>query len=193
MKKILLGILSIYLIALLAGCASEDNTGNSTDNETSISSTSISGIEDSESSVNIIKSESSDTVYEIEQNKDKTITIVSTDLKTQSNSEIVNSDFLDNSKNRTVKLILKTNNNTFDVSLESAESEDLSTSTSFTSDLKYIEYVPYNDTNNGKLGVFVSSDNQDIIDNVKENISNISNYLDSDSEAEFYEQSIEIK
>lgn len=193
MKKILLGILSIYLIALLAGCASGDNTGNSTDNETSISSTSISGIEDSESSVNIIKSESSDTVYEIEQNKDKTITIVSTDLKTQSNSEIVNSDFLDNSKNRTVKLILKTNNNTFDVSLESAESEDLSTSTSFTSDLKYIEYVPYNDTNNGKLGVFVSSDNQDIIDNVKENISNISNYLDSDSEAEFYEQSIEIK
>ena len=193
MKKILLGILSIYLIALLAGCASGDNTGNSTDNETSISSTSISGIEDSESSVNIIKSESSDTVYEIEQNKDKTITIVSTDLKTQSNSEIVNSDFLDNSKNRTVKLSLKTHNNTFDVSLESAESEDLSTSTSFTSDLKYIEYVPYNDTNNGKLGVFVSSDNQDIIDNVKENISNISNYLDSDSEAEFYEQSIEIK
>lgn len=129
--------------------------------------------------------------FKIKQKEGQSIHIMSTNLKTEEATEIVHSEFVNDSQSRELELIFTSQNNKFEVSLSVSGSEELSDTSTFTADQKYVEFIPYSSEEKNKLGVFVMSNDQKIITHIKNDLDNITKYLDSDSD--FYEQSIEVK
>lgn len=191
MKKTSLSILTLLTLVVIGGCTSENN-----DNGTSLSSIEVSATSDSATNptgdtVDIVRTEGNNTNFKVEQKKGQSVHIVSTNIKTEEATEIVNSEFVNDSQNRELELIFTSQNNKFEVSLSVSGSEELSDTSTFTADQKYVEFIPYSSEEKNKLGVFVMSNDQKVITDIKNDLDNLTKYLDSDSD--FYEQSIEVK
>lgn len=190
MKKISLSISALLVLVAIGGCTSRNNN-----NETSSSSIKVSATSDSTTptgnTVDIMRTDGDNSRFKVEQKAGQSIHIMSTNLKTEEATEIVNSEFVSNSQSRELELIFTTQNNKFEVSLSASGSEELSDTNTFTADQKYVAFIPYSSEEKNKLGVFVMSNDQKIITDIKNDLDNITNYIESDSD--FYEQSIEVK
>jgi len=191
MKKTSLSILTLLALVVIGGCTSENNDNGTTSSSIEVSVTSDSATNLTGDTVDIVRTEGNNTNFKVEQKEGQSVHIVSTNIKTEEATEIVNSEFVNDSQNRELELIFTSQNNKFEVSLSVSGSEELSDTSTFTADQKYVEFIPYTSEEKNKLGVFVMSNDQKVITEIKNDLDNIAKYLDSDSE--FYEQSIEVK
>lgn len=80
--------------------------------------------------------------FKVEQKAGQSIHIMSTNLKTEEATEIVNSEFVNDSQSRELELTFTSQNNKFEVSLSVSGSEELSNTSTFTADQKYVEFIP---------------------------------------------------
>lgn len=191
MKKTSLSILTLLALVVIGGCTSENNDNGTTSSSIEVSVTSDSATNLTGDTVDIVRTEGNNTNFKVEQKEGQSVHIVSTNIKTEEATEIVNSEFVNDSQNRELELIFTSQNNKFEVSLSVSGSEELSDTSTFTADQKYVEFIPYTSEEKNKLGVFVMSNDQNVITEIKNDLDNIDKYLDSDSD--FYEQSIEVK
>ncbi|HBL1560216.1 TPA: hypothetical protein LP261_001786 [Enterococcus faecium] len=191
MKKISLSILALVALVAIGGCASENNDSGTSNSSIEVSFTIDSTTKPTDDTVDIVRTEGNNTNFKIKQKEGQSIYIMSTNLKTEEATEIVTSDFVNDSQSRELELIFTSQNNKFEVSLSVSGSEELADTSTFTTDHKYVEFIPYSSEEKNKLGVFVMSNDQKIITDIKNDLDNITKYLDSDSD--FYEQSIEVK
>jgi len=191
MKKTSLSILTLLTLVVIGGCTSENNDNGTTSSSIEVSVTSDSATNPTGDTVDIVRTEGNNTNFKVEQKEGQSVHIVSTNIKTEEATEIVNSEFVNDSQSRELELIFTSQNNKFEVSLSVSGSEELSDTSTFTADQKYVEFIPYSSEEKNKLGVFVMSNDQKIITDIKNDLDNIDKYLDSDSD--FYEQSIEVK
>jgi len=191
MKKTSLSILTLLALVVIGGCTSENNDNGTTSSSIEVSVTSDSATNLTGDTVDIVRTEGNNTNFKVEQKEGQSVHIVSTNIKTEEATEIVNSEFVNDSQSRELELIFTSQNNKFEVSLSVSGSEELSDTSTFTADQKYVEFIPYTSEEKNKLGVFVMSNDQKVITEIKNDLDNIAKYLDSDSE--FYEQSIEVK
>jgi len=191
MKKTSLSILTLLTLVVIGGCTSENNDNGTSRSSIEVSATSDSATNPTGDTVDIVRTEGNNTNFKVEQKEGQSVHIVSTNIKTEEATEIVNSEFVNDSQNRELELIFTSQNNKFEVSLSVSGSEELSDTSTFTADQKYVEFIPYTSEEKNKLGVFVMSNDQKVITEIKNDLDNIAKYLDSDSE--FYEQSIEVK
>ncbi len=191
MKKTSLSILTLLTLVVIGGCTSENNDNGTSRSSIEVSATSDSATTPTGDTVDIVRTEGNNTNFKVEQKEGQSVHIVSTNIKTEEATEIVNSEFVNDSQNRELELIFTSQNNKFEVSLSVSGSEELSDTSTFTADQKYVEFIPYTSEEKNKLGVFVMSNDQKVITEIKNDLDNIAKYLDSDSE--FYEQSIEVK
>ena len=191
MKKTSLSILTLLALVVIGGCTSENNDNGTTSSSIEVSVTSDSATNLTGDTVDIVRTEGNNTNFKVEQKEGQSFHIVSTNIKTEEATEIVNSEFVNDSQSRELELIFTSQNNKFEVSLSVSGSEELSDTSTFTADQKYVEFIPYTSEEKNKLGVFVMSNDQKVITEIKNDLDNIAKYLDSDSE--FYEQSIEVK
>ena len=191
MKKTSLSILTLLTLVVIGGCTSENNDNGTTSSSIEVSVTSDSATNLTGDTVDIVRTEGNNTNFKVEQKEGQSVHIVSTNIKTEEATEIVNSEFVNDSQSRELELIFTSQNNKFEVSLSVSGSEELSDTSTFTADQKYVEFIPYTSEEKNKLGVFVMSNDQKVITEIKNDLDNIDKYLDSDSE--FYEQSIEVK
>ena len=191
MKKTSLSILTLLALVVIGGCTSENNDNGTTSSSIEVSVTSDSATNLTGDTVDIVRTEGNNTNFKVEQKEGQSVHIVSTNIKTEEATEIVNSEFVNDSQSRELELIFTSQNNKFEVSLSVSGSEELSDTSSFTADQKYVEFIPYTSEEKNKLGVFVMSNDQNVITEIKNDLDNIDKYLDSDSD--FYEQSIEVK
>lgn len=191
MKKISLSILALVALVAIGGCASENNDSGTSNSSIEVSFTSDSTTKPTDDTVDIVRTEGNNTNFKIKQKEGQSIYIMSTNLKTEEATEIVTSDFVNDSQSRELELIFTSKNNKFEVSLSVSGSEELADTSTFTTDYKYVEFIPYSSEEKNKLGVFVMSNDQKVITDIKNDLDNITKYLDSDSD--FYEQSIEVK
>ena len=176
---------------VIGGCTSENNDNGTTSSSIEVSVTSDSATNLTGDTVDIVRTEGNNTNFKVEQKEGQSVHIVSTNIKTEEATEIVNSEFVNDSQSRELELIFTSQNNKFEVSLSVSGSEELSDTSTFTADQKYVEFIPYTSEEKNKLGVFVMSNDQNVITEIKNDLDNIDKYLDSDSD--FYEQSIEVK
>ena len=191
MKKTSLSILTLLTLVVIGGCTSENNDNGTSRSSIEVSATSDSATTPTGDTVDIVRTEGNNTNFKVEQKEGQSVHIVSTNIKTEEATEIVNSEFVNDSQNRELELIFTSQNNKFEVSLSVSGSEELSDTSTFTADQKYVEFIPYTSEEKNKLGVFVMSNDQKVITEIKNDLDNIAKYLDSDSD--FYEQSIEVK
>lgn len=191
MKKASLSILTLLTLVVIGGCTSENNDNGTSRSSIEVSATSDSATNPTGDTVDIVRTEGNNTNFKVEQKKGQSVHIVSTNIKTEEATEIVNSEFVNDSQNRELELIFTSQNNKFEVSLSVSGSEELSDTSTFTADQKYVEFIPYSSEEKNKLGVFVMSNDQKVITDIKNDLDNLTKYLDSDSD--FYEQSIEVK
>lgn len=191
MKKTSLSILTLLALVVIGGCTSENNDNGTSRSSIEISATSDSATNPTGDTVDIVRTEGNNTNFKVEQKEGQSVHIVSTNIKTEEATEIVNSEFVNDSQSRELELIFTSQNNKFEVSLSVSGSEELSDTSTFTADQKYVEFIPYTSEEKNKLGVFVMSNDQNVITEIKNDLDNIDKYLDSDSD--FYEQSIEVK
>ena len=191
MKKTSLSILTLLALVVIGGCTSENNDNWTTSSSIEVSVTSDSATNLTGDTVDIVRTEGNNTNFKVEQKEGQSVHIVSTNIKTEEATEIVNSEFVNDSQSRELELIFTSQNNKFEVSLSVSGSEELSDTSTFTADQKYVEFIPYTSEEKNKLGVFVMSNDQNVITEIKNDLDNIDKYLDSDSD--FYEQSIEVK
>lgn len=191
MKKTSLSILTLLTLVVIGGCTSENNDNGTSRSSIEVSVTSDSATNLTGDTVDIVRTEGNNTNFKVEQKEGQSVHIVSTNIKTEEATEIVNSEFVNDSQSRELELIFTSQNNKFEVSLSVSGSEELSDTSTFTADQKYVEFIPYTSEEKNKLGVFVMSNDQKVITEIKNDLDNIAKYLDSDSE--FYEQSIEVK
>lgn len=191
MKKTSLSILTLLTLVVIGGCTSENNDNGTSRSSIEVSATSDSATNPTGDTVDIVRTEGNNTNFKVEQKKGQSVHIVSTNIKTEEATEIVNSEFVNDSQNRELELIFNSQNNKFEVSLSVSGSEELSDTSTFTADQKYVEFIPYSSEEKNKLGVFVMSNDQKVITDIKNDLDNLTKYLDSDSD--FYEQSIEVK
>lgn len=192
MKKISLSISALLVLVAIGGCTSRNNSSGTSSSSIEVSFTSDSTTKPTDDTVDIVRTEGNNTNFKIKQKEGQSIYIMSTNLKTEEATEIVTSDFVNDSQSRELELIFTSQNNKFEVSLSVSGSEELSDTSTFTADQKYVEFIPYSSEEKNKLGVFVMSNDQKIITDIKNDLDNITKYLDSDSD--FYEQSsIEVK
>ena len=191
MKKTSLSILTLLALVVIGGCTSENNDNGTTSSSIEVSVTSDSATNLTGDTVDIVRTEGNNTNFKVEQKEGQSVHIVSTNIKTEEATEIVNSEFVNDSQSRELELIFTSQNNKFEVSLSVSGSEELSDTSTFTADQKYVEFIPYTSEEKNKLGVFVMSNDQKIITDIKNDLDNITNYIESDSD--FYEQSIEVK
>lgn len=191
MKKTSLSILTLLTLVVIGGCTSENNDNGTTSSSIEVSVTSDSATNLTGDTVDIVRTEGNNTNFKVEQKEGQSVHIVSTNIKTEEATEIVNSEFVNDSQSRELELIFTSQNNKFEVSLSVSGSEELSDTSTFTADQKYVEFIPYTSEEKNKLGVFVMSNDQNVITEIKNDLDNIDKYLDSDSD--FYEQSIEVK
>ena len=191
MKKTSLSILTLLALVVIGGCTSENNDNGTTSSSIEVSVTSDSATNLTGDTVDIVRTEGNNTNFKVEQKEGQSVHIVSTNIKTEEATEIVNSEFVNDSQSRELELIFTSQNNKFEVSLSVSGSEELSDTSTFTADQKYVEFIPYTSEEKNKLGVFVMSNDQNVITEIKNDLDNIDKYLDSDSD--FYERSIEVK
>jgi hypothetical protein len=191
MKKTSLSILTLLTLVVIGGCTSENNDNGTSRSSIEVSATSDSATNPTGDTVDIVRTEGNNTNFKVEQKEGQSVHIVSTNIKTEEATEIVNSEFVNDSQSRELELIFTSQNNKFEVSLSVSGSEELSDTSTFTADQKYVEFIPYTSEEKNKLGVFVMSNDQNVITEIKNDLDNIDKYLDSDSD--FYEQSIEVK
>ena len=191
MKKTSLSILTLLALVVIGGCTSENNDNGTSRSSIEVSATSDSATTPTGDTVDIVRTEGNNTNFKVEQKEGQSVHIVSTNIKTEEATEIVNSEFVNDSQSRELELIFTSQNNKFEVSLSVSGSEELSDTSTFTADQKYVEFIPYTSEEKNKLGVFVMSNDQNVITEIKNDLDNIDKYLDSDSD--FYEQSIEVK
>ena len=191
MKKTSLSILTLLALVVIGGCTSENNDNGTTSSSIEVSVTSDSATNLTGDTVDIVRTEGNNTNFKVEQKEGQSVHIVSTNIKTEEATEIVNSEFVNDSQSRELELIFTSQNNKFEVSLSVSGSEELSDTSTFTADQKYVEFIPYTSEEKNKLGVFVMSNDQNVITEIKNDLDNIDKYLDSDSD--FYEQSLEVK
>lgn len=191
MKKTSLSILTLLALVVIGGCTSENNDNGTTSSSIEVSVTSDSATNLTGDTVDIVRTEGNNTNFKVEQKEGQSVHIVSTNIKTEEATEIVNSEFVNDSQSRELELIFTSQNKKFEVSLSVSGSEELSDTSTFTADQKYVEFIPYTSEEKNKLGVFVMSNDQNVITEIKNDLDNIDKYLDSDSD--FYEQSIEVK
>ena len=191
MKKTSLSILTLLALVVIGGCTSENNDNGTTSSSIEVSVTSDSATNLTGDTVDIVRTEGNNTNFKVEQKEGQSVHIVSTNIKTEEATEIVNSEFVNDSQSRELELIFTSQNNKFEVSLSVSGSEELSDTSTFTADQKYVEFIPYTSEEKNKLGVFVMSNDQNVITEIKNDLDNIDKYLDSDWD--FYEQSIEVK
>lgn len=191
MKKTSLSILTLLALVVIGGCTSENNDNGTTSSSIEVSVTSDSATNLTGDTVDIVRTEGNNTNFKVEQKEGQSVHIVSTNIKTEEATEIVNSEFVNDSQSRELELIFTSQNNKFEVSLSVSGSEELSDTSTFTADQKYVEFIPYTSEEKNKLGVFVMSNDQNVITEIKNDLDNIDKHLDSDSD--FYEQSIEVK
>ena len=191
MKKTSLSILTLLTLVVIGGCTSENNDNGTSRSSIEVSATSDSATTPTGDTVDIVRTEGNNTNFKVEQKEGQSVHIVSTNIKTEEATEIVNSEFVNDSQSRELELIFTSQNNKFEVSLSVSGSEELSDTSTFTADQKYVEFIPYTSEEKNKLGVFVMSNDQNVITEIKNDLDNIDKYLDSDSD--FYEQSIEVK
>lgn len=191
MKKISLSISALLVLVAIGGCTSRNNSSATSSSSIEGSATSDSATNSTGNTVDIMRTEGNNTNFKIKQKEGQSIHIMSTNLKTEETTEIVHSEFVNDSQSRELELIFTSQNNKFEVSLSVSGSEELSDTSTFTADQKYVEFIPYSSEEKNKLGVFVMSNDQKVITDIKNDLDNITKYLDSDSD--FYEQSIEVK
>jgi hypothetical protein len=176
---------------ITGGCTSGNNESGASSASIEVSATSDSSTKPTGDTVDIVRTEDNNTIFKVVQKEGQSIRILSTNLKNEESTEIVHSDFVNDSQSRDLELIFTSKNNKFEVSLSVSGSEELSDTSTFTADQKYVEFIPYNSEGNNKFGVFVMTNDQKVITDIKNDLDNISKYMDSDSD--FYEQSIEVK
>lgn len=191
MKKISLSILALLTLIAIGGCTSGNNDSGTSSSSIEVSATNDSATKPTGDTVDIVRTEGNNTNFKVEQKEGQSIHIMSTNLKTEESTEIVTSEFVNDSQSRELELIFTSQNNKFEVSLSVSGSEELADTSTFTADQKYVEFIPYSSEEKNKLGVFVMSNDQKVITDIKNDLDNITKYLDSDSD--FYEQSIEVK
>lgn len=191
MKKISLSISALLVLVAIGGCTSRNNNNETSSSSIEVSATSDSATNPTGDSIDSMRTDGDNARFKVEQKTGQSIHIMSTNLKTEEATEIVTSEFVNNSQSRELELIFTTQNNKFEVSLSASGSEELSDTSTFTADQKYVAFIPYSSEEKNKLGVFVMSNDQKIITDIKNDLDNITNYIESDSD--FYEQSIEVK
>lgn len=191
MKKISLSISALLVLVAIGGCTSRNNNNETSSSSIEVSATSDSATNPTGNTVDIMRTDGDNSRFKVEQKAGQSIHIMSTNLKTEEATEIVNSEFVSNSQSRELELFFTTQNNKFEVSLSASGSEELSDTNTFTADQKYVAFIPYSSEEKNKLGVFVMSNDQKIITDIKNDLDNLTNYIESDSD--FYEQSIEVK
>ena len=178
MKKTSLSSLTLLALVVIGGCTSENNDNGTTSSSIEVSVTSDSATNLTGDTVDIVRTEGNNTNFKVEQKEGQSVHIVSTNIKTEEATEIVNSEFVNDSQSRELELIFTSQNNKFEVSLSVSGSEELSDTSTFTADQKYVEFIPYTSEEKNKLGVFVMSNDQNVITEIKNDLDNIKIPLD---------------
>ena len=113
MKKISLSILALVALVAIGGCASENNDSGTSNSSIEVSFTSDSTTKPTDDTVDIVRTEGNNTNFKIKQKEGQSIYIMSTNLKTEEATEIVTSDFVNDSQSRELELIFTSKNNKF--------------------------------------------------------------------------------
>lgn len=192
LKEISLSISALLvLVAIGGGCTSRINDSKTLNSSIEGNATSDSATNPTGNTVDIIRTDGDNSRFKVEQKAGQSNHIMPTNIKTEEATEKVNSEFVNDSQSRELELTFTSQNNKFEVSLSVSGSEELFNTSTFTADQKYVAFIPYSSEEKNKLGVFVMSNDQKIITDIKNDLDNITKYMEGDSD--FYEQSIEVQ
>jgi hypothetical protein len=188
MKKVSLCVLTV-LTLVVGGCASESQDKETNSSSSGVSASSEPVTESEMESIEVVRKENG--TYKVAFKEGQSVYVMSTNLKTEESTELVNSEFAKNFSSGELELSFNTQDNTFTASLSISDVEELSNTSTYTPDQKYIAFIPYDSDAENKLGVLVVSNDQNVITDVKNNLDSIDKYVNGDSE--FYEQSLAVR
>lgn len=126
----------------IGGCTSRNNNNGTSSSSIEISAKSDSATNPTGDSIDSMRTDGDNARFKVEQKAGQSIHIMSTNLKTEEATEIVNSEFVNNSQSRELELIFTSQNNKFEASLSVSGSEELSDTSTFTADQKYVAFIP---------------------------------------------------